>query len=107
MKSNIGLLVRIEARPEHADEVEQLLRAALDAARAEEQTVTWFAFRESPTVFGIFDTFTDEAGRTGHLNGPIAAALMDIAPTVMESAPALLATAPDIRPVDILAVKPI
>ncbi|MFD8754067.1 putative quinol monooxygenase [Kitasatospora sp. NPDC059577] len=100
MESNVGLLARIEARPEHADAVEALLRGALDAARAEAQTVTWFAFRESPTVFGIFDTFTDEAGRTAHLNGPIAAALMEIVPT-------LLAGAPDIRPVDVLAVKPV
>ncbi|MEU8926932.1 antibiotic biosynthesis monooxygenase [Kitasatospora sp. NPDC048545] len=98
MESNVGLLARIEARPEHADAVETLLRGALDAARSEERTVTWFAFRESPTVFGIFDTFTDEAGRTAHLNGPIAAALMEIAPT-------LLAGAPDVRPVDVLAVK--
>ncbi|MFI6846209.1 antibiotic biosynthesis monooxygenase [Kitasatospora sp. NBC_00085] len=98
MSSNVGLLARIEARPEHADEVEALLRGALDAARAEERTVTWFAFRESPTVFGIFDTFADEAGRTAHLEGPIAAALMEVAPR-------LLAAGPSIRPIDILAAK--
>ncbi|MFE6049141.1 putative quinol monooxygenase [Kitasatospora sp. NPDC056446] len=100
MGSTIGLLARIEARPEYADEVEKLLRGALEAARAEERTVTWFAFREGPAVFGIFDTFADEAGRTAHLNGAIAAALMDAAPT-------MLASPPDIRPVDILAVKPL
>ncbi|MEV0531828.1 antibiotic biosynthesis monooxygenase [Kitasatospora sp. NPDC050463] len=99
MPSKNGLLARIEARPEHADEVAALLRGALDAARAEEQTLTWFAFRESPTVFGIFDTFSDEAGRAAHLEGPIAAALMEVAPR-------LLATEPSIRAVDILAAKP-
>ncbi|WP_406209775.1 antibiotic biosynthesis monooxygenase [Kitasatospora sp. NBC_01560] len=100
MTSRIGLLARIEARPEHAEEVEALLSGALELARAEEQTVTWFAFRESATVFGVFDTFTDEAGRTAHLNGRIAAALMAAAPT-------LLATAPDIRTTEILAAKPV
>ncbi|GAA2277315.1 MULTISPECIES: putative quinol monooxygenase [Kitasatospora] len=98
MTSNIGLLARIEALPEHAEEVETLLRDALASAREEELTVTWFAFKESPTVFGIFDTFADETGRTAHINGRIAAALMKIAPTH-------LATAPDIRTIDVLAAK--
>jgi quinol monooxygenase YgiN len=96
--SKIGLLARIEAKPEFADEVEALLRGALELARAEEPTVTWFAFKESTTVFGIFDTFRDEEGRAAHLNGKIAAALMEIAPTK-------LAVAPDIRTIDLLAVK--
>ena len=94
----IGLLARIEAKPEHAAEVEALLRDALDLARAEEHTVSWFAFRESTTTFGVFDTFHDEDGRRGHLQGRIAAALMGAAET-------MLASAPDIRPVDVLATK--
>ncbi|WP_371498089.1 antibiotic biosynthesis monooxygenase [Kitasatospora sp. NBC_00374] len=94
----IGLLARIEAKPEYADKVEGLLRDALQLAREEEHTVTWFAFRENATTFGIFDTFEDEAGRTGHLQGRIAAALMEAAPTMLSSPP-------DIRPVDLLAVK--
>jgi quinol monooxygenase YgiN len=49
-------------------------------------------------VFGIFDTFHDEEGRSAHLNGAIAAALMEAAPT-------MLAVAPDIRTTDVLAVK--
>ncbi|MGI5402661.1 putative quinol monooxygenase [Streptomyces sp. CA-135486] len=95
---NIGLLARIEAKPEYADKVEGLLSDALQLAREEEHTVTWFAFRESATVFGVFDTFENEEGRTGHLRGRIAAALMEAAET-------MLSTAPDIRPVDLLAVK--
>lgn len=31
---------------------------------------------DKPGVFGIFDTFDDEAGREAHLNGEIAKALM-------------------------------
>ncbi|AVZ75093.1 antibiotic biosynthesis monooxygenase [Streptomyces lunaelactis] len=95
---NIGLLARIEAKPEYADKVESLLRDALQLARAEEHTVTWFAFRENATTFGIFDTFEDEEGRTAHLQGRIAAALMEVAE-------AMLSSAPDIRPVDVLAAK--
>ncbi|NUL06191.1 antibiotic biosynthesis monooxygenase [Streptomyces lunaelactis] len=95
---NIGLLARIEAKPEYADKVESLLRDALQLARAEEHTVTWFAFRENATTFGIFDTFEDEEGRTAHLQGRIAAALMEVAETMLSSAP-------DIRPVDVLAAK--
>lgn len=95
---NIGLLARIEAKPEYADKVEGLLSDALQLAREEEHTVTWFAFRESATVFGVFDTFENEEGRTGHLRGRIAAALMGAAET-------MLSAAPDIRPVDLLAVK--
>jgi quinol monooxygenase YgiN len=98
MMSKIGLLARIEAKPEYTDEVEALLRNAVELARNEELTVTWFAFKESPTVFGIFDTFENEEGRAAHLNGRIAAALVEIAPT-------MLAVAPDIRTTDILAVK--
>ncbi|GAB1646333.1 putative quinol monooxygenase [Krasilnikovia sp. MM14-A1259] len=94
----VGLLARIEAKPEHAAEVEALLRDALELARAEDHTVTWFAFRQDATTFGVFDTFEDEQGRTGHLQGRIAAALAAAAPT-------MLACDPEIRPVDILAAK--
>ncbi|MGP3926428.1 putative quinol monooxygenase [Streptomyces sp. 8N616] len=96
--TNLGLLARIEAKPEFADKVETLLRDALQLAREEDHTVTWFAFRENATTFGVFDTFEDEQGRSGHLQGRIAAALMEAAET-------MLGSAPDIRPVDLLAVK--
>ncbi|MEU6344158.1 antibiotic biosynthesis monooxygenase [Streptomyces sp. NPDC046977] len=97
--TKIGLLVRIEARPEHAAEVETMLRDALELARAEQGTVTWFSFRESPTVFGVFDSFEDETGRTAHLEGRIAEALQEAA------AGSRLASPPDIRRVDVLAAK--
>ncbi|MFF3322445.1 putative quinol monooxygenase [Streptomyces sp. NPDC002889] len=95
---NIGLLARIEAKPEYADQVEGMLRSALQLAREEERTVTWFAFREDETTFGVFGTFENEEGRASHLQGRIAAALMEAAQT-------MLASPPDIRPVDLLAAK--
>ncbi|MEV7000901.1 antibiotic biosynthesis monooxygenase [Streptomyces sp. NPDC093982] len=96
--TKLGLLARIEAKPEYAEKVEALLRDAVQLAQQEEHTVTWFAFRQDTTTFGVFDTFADEQGRQGHLQGKIAAALMGAAET-------MLSEAPDIRPVDLLAVK--
>lgn len=94
----VGLLVRIEAKPEFADEVEAMLRGAQELAEREEKTVTWFAFRENATTFGVFDTFEDEQGRQAHLTGRIAEALGEAAQTKL-SAP------PVIAPVDLLGVK--
>jgi quinol monooxygenase YgiN len=51
-----------------------------------------------PSTFGVFDAFHDEAGRQGHLQGPIAAALM-------ANAPELLASPPSIEPMDVLGSK--
>lgn len=94
----VGLLVRIEAKPEYADEVEAMLRGAQELAEQEQGTVTWFAFRENATTFGVFDTFDDEPGRQAHLSGRIAAALGEAAQTKL-SAP------PVIAPVDLLGAK--
>ena len=94
----LGLLARIEAKPEHAEEVAELLAGATPVAEQEGNTVTWYAFRLDATTFGVFDTFADEAGRAAHLQGQIAAALADAAQTKLVG-PA------DIRPVDLLGVK--
>jgi quinol monooxygenase YgiN len=94
--SDVGLLVRLEAKPEKADEVARFLAGALELVREEPGTVTWFAIRIGPTTFGIFDTFRDEGGRQAHLAGQVAAALM-------KNAPALLAEDAVIEEVEILA----
>jgi quinol monooxygenase YgiN len=94
----VGLLIRIEAKPECADEVEAMLRGAQELAEQEEGTVAWFAFRESTTTFGVFDTFGDEQGRQAHLTGRIAAALGEAAQTK-------LSVPPVIAPVDLLGSK--
>jgi quinol monooxygenase YgiN len=94
----VGLLVRIEAKPEYADEVEAMLRGAQELAEQEQGTVAWFAFRESATTFGVFDAFEDEHGRGAHLTGQIAAALGEAAQTK-------LSVPPVIAPVDLLGAK--
>lgn len=95
---NKGLLVRLEAKPGKEKELEEFLQSALPLALDEPGTESWYAIRINESTFGIFDTFTDDAGRDTHLNGPIAKALMT-------KAPELLASNPVIEKIDVLAVK--
>ncbi|HEY1568382.1 MAG TPA: antibiotic biosynthesis monooxygenase [Solirubrobacteraceae bacterium] len=94
----VGVLALLEAKPEKAAELAALLEQARELAVAEQQTVSWYAFQADPVTFGIFDTFESDDGRQAHLGG-------EIAQTLMQVAPELLAQDPDIRPVDLLAVK--
>jgi quinol monooxygenase YgiN len=94
----VGLVVRIVAKPGKEEEVASFLAGALPLAQAEASTVSWFAVRVDRATFYIVDHFADDAGRTKHLQGPIAAALM-------ENAPKLLAEPPRIEKVDVLAAK--
>jgi quinol monooxygenase YgiN len=97
MRTPYALVVRIEAKPETAEEVASLSTGALPLAEAEVGTDRWHAARTSPTTFWVFDTFGDENARQAHLNGPIAAALMDSVDA--------LAAPPEILPAEVLAVK--
>lgn len=93
-----GLLALLEAKPGKGDELGAFLKQGRDLAAAEEGTVTWYAFKISDTTYGIFDTFEGEEGRAAHLNGQIPAALGQVAAD-------LLASDPDIKTVDVIAVK--
>jgi quinol monooxygenase YgiN len=94
----LGILALLESKPGKEAAVAELLTGAVAIAREEGATVTWYAFRVGPRSFGIFDTFNDESGRKAHLEGRIAQALMG-------KADELLATPPDIKMVDLVAVK--
>ena len=96
--SEYALQARLEAKPEKADEVAEFLESALPMAEAEDDTTTWFALRLDETTFGIFDTFPHEEGRQAHLEGEIAAELMD-------RADELLVEEPQIDEIDVLAAK--
>ncbi len=96
--SQVGLLVRLEAKPEKAEQLADFLKGALPAARNEPGTASWFALRFGPTTFGIYDSFPDDVARQKHLSGPIAAALT-------AKAPELLARPPSIEKLDVLAAK--
>ncbi|MFI1539577.1 putative quinol monooxygenase [Streptomyces anandii] len=96
--ARVGLLVRLEAKPEHAQELEELLTGALPLAEEESGTTVWFALRLGPTTFGIFDAFANEEARRAHVEGKIAAVLRS-------EGPRLLAAKPEIGPHDVLAAK--
>ena len=98
MTVTLGILALLEAKPGKGDELAAFLKAGRDLAVAEEGTVTWYAFKISDTSYGIFDTFATGDARTAHINGQIPAALAQVSAD-------LLARAPDIRPVNLLAVK--
>ena len=93
-----ALFVRLEAKPGKEKELAHFLQEGLDLARQEGTTPVWFALQLGPSSFGIFDAFSDEAGRQAHLNGPIAQALG-------ANAPSLLARAPSIERIDVLGTK--
>jgi len=94
----VALYVRLEAKPGKEAEVESFLNSGLALVQEEPETTAWFAIRMGPSTFGIFDAFPSEAGRRAHLDGKVAAALM-------EKASDLLAQPPDIKKVDVLAAK--
>lgn len=93
-----ALLATLKAKAGKEAEVEEFLKSAVPIVQGESGTVTWYAIKFDDSTFGIFDTFSDEAGRGAHLNGEVAAALM-------EKADELFSSPPDIKKLDILAEK--
>jgi quinol monooxygenase YgiN len=75
--AKFALYAELKAKPGKEAEVEAFLKQGGDMAQKEAGTINWYGFKEDkPGVFGIFDTFNDEAGRDAHLSGEIAKALM-------------------------------
>jgi quinol monooxygenase YgiN len=95
---NVGLFVRMQAKPGKEADVENFLRGGLPLVQEEPATVAWFGLRLGPSTFGIFDVFLDEVGRQAHLTGKVAAALMEKAPELFEQPPS-------IEKIDIVADK--
>jgi quinol monooxygenase YgiN len=98
MAVSVGLWVPLEARPGKEEDVAEFLRSAQPLVEDEPGTTAWFAVRLGDSRFAIFDVFEDEAGRDAHLNGKVAAALM-------EQAEDLFASPPEINQIDVLASK--
>jgi quinol monooxygenase YgiN len=98
MTVKLGILALLEAKPGKGDELAAFLEAGRALALAEEGTVTWYAFKISETSYGIFDTFETDDARDAHLGGQIPQALGRVAPS-------LLAGDPNIRMVELVAVK--
>ena len=93
-----ALVVKIVAKDDTQDEVAQFLTGALELANQEAGTVIWMALRTDDSTFWIVDAFPGDTERQAHLDGPIAAALM-------ENAERLLASPPEILKADVLAAK--
>ena len=97
--AKLALYGELKAKPGKEAEVEAFLKQGAEMAKAEPGTIHWYAIKEDrPGVYGIFDTFDDEAGRDAHLNGAIAAALMAKADDLFSEPPA-------IRKIDLVAEK--
>ena len=96
--THFALYVELKAKAGREEDVANFLAGARDLVMAETGTVAWFAVRFDKTTFAIFDAFDDETGRTAHLNGAVAAALM-------ANAANLLAVSPEILQPTVLADK--
>lgn len=98
MAVTLGVVALLEAKTGRGGDLAAFLESGRALAAGEPGTVTWYAFKIDELTYGIFDTFESEDSRQAHLNGQIPAALGQVGPD-------LLAKDPDIRTVDILAVK--
>lgn len=96
--TQVALWVHMQAKEGKEGDVEEFLNQGQSLVEEEPDTTAWFAVRLGPSTFGIFDAFENEDGRQAHLNGKVAAALM-------EKADELLAEPPKIEQIDVLADK--
>lgn len=96
--NKVALVVRLVAKVGKEEELRAFLKSAEPLARAESFTPVWYALRTAPNVFWVVDAFAADEGRTRHLEGDIAAALM-------AKAPELLAEPPSIEKADVLVEK--
>ena len=98
MAAKFGVLALVEAKAGKEQDVWDFLNGGREIVLNEPGTRTWYAFRVNENTFGIFDTFDTEEDRQAHLSGAIPAALG-------EHGPALLAKDPDVKLIELIAVK--
>lgn len=96
--TKLALYVPLKAKPGKEGDVATFLRSALPLVQQEPGTLTWYAIEEGPGQYAIFDTFDTEADRQSHLDGKVAAALM-------EKAGDLFSEPPQIHKLTILTAK--
>jgi quinol monooxygenase YgiN len=99
-QENKGLLVIMKTKAGKSTDVESFLLAGQQLVKNEAKTVSWYAIQMADDTYAIFDTFADNKGRDAHLNGKVAAALMQNAPLILEGFEASA-----IQMIDILASK--
>ncbi|MEM9338101.1 MAG: hypothetical protein AAGA66_05190 [Bacteroidota bacterium] len=81
---NKGLLVIMKAKEGKTSEVENFLLSGKKLVNDEPKTLSWYAIQINSDTYAIFDTFSEESGRDAHLNGKVAAALVENAPVILE-----------------------
>lgn len=94
----LALYVPLKAKPGRESDVADFLNSALPLVQEEPGTLTWYAIQEGPGAYAIFDTFDTEEDRQTHLDGKVAAALMD-------KAEELFAEPPQIHKLTLVAAK--
>ena len=94
----VGLWVRLKAKPGREADVASFLEGGRSLVDEEPDTTAWFAVRLGASDFAIFDVFADDSGRQAHLSGRVAEALMAQAPELFDEPP-------EIKQVDVIAVK--
>ncbi len=99
-EENKGLLVIMKAKEGKTSEVENFLLTGKKLVNEEPKTVSWYAIQIDNNTYAIFDTFAENAGRDAHLNGKVAAALVENAPVILEDFDAQA-----IQMIDVLASK--
>ena len=94
----LALYVPLKAKPGRESDIAAFLKSALPLVQDEPGTLTWYAIEEGPGAYAIFNTFDTEEDRQAHLDGKVAAALM-------EKAEDLFAEPPQIHKLTLLAAK--
>jgi len=82
-----GLLLTLEAKEGHEQQVENFLRDARPLVMEEPETTAWFAIRTEDNKYGIFDVFPDHGGRFKHLTGHVPRELAKHALSLLGSVP--------------------
>jgi FMN-dependent oxidoreductase (nitrilotriacetate monooxygenase family) len=95
---NVGLLVTLKAKPDTTGQLENWLLDMQGHAQSEPGTHTWYAFKVNELTYGIYDTCLSEDGRQDHIHGEIIRSLRQLQHE-------MLASPPEIRQIDLLAVK--
>ena len=80
-----AIWVMLKAKPGKEKDVEAFLKAGATMSLDEPGTVAWYGVKLGPGMYGVFDTFADEAGRDAHMGGEIAKALMAQAPELFSN----------------------
>jgi len=84
-KAALAVRIAIKALPGKEETLANVLTgAAATIAATEPGTLLWYAIRIDHTRFAIFDVFADEAGKSAHFAGQVAAALKAGSPDLVQ-----------------------